>query len=116
MKTLFSTLCVALLACVSLANEPTPAASEPQSVLAAKPEAVIATLPENAPTANASNVCVGESCTTCRSACRDGLFGRTITRSREVTRNVVEAAVVVPTRVVTAPVRVFRTRRGCCCR
>lgn len=106
MKTLFAAFCVACVACVSLANEPTPAAAAPQSVVvanAAEPAGDCAT-------------CTSESCSTCRSACRNGLFGRTITRTREVTRTAVEAAVVVPVRVATAPVRVFRARRGCCCR
>ncbi len=57
--------------------------------------------------------CENGTCTTersCRSSCRQGLFGRTIERTREVTRAVVE----VPVQVVKAPVRVVRARRGCC--
>lgn len=103
MKTLFSALFVACFACVSFANEPTPAAAAPQSVVVADPAAP-------------AEACTAEGCTTCRSSCRNGLFGRTITRTREVTREAVQAVVVVPARVVTAPVRVFRARRGCCCR
>lgn len=62
----------------------------------------------------AETVAVINNCTTessCRSSCRVGFFGRTISRTRTVT----QAAVEVPVRVITAPARVFRARRGCCC-
>lgn len=110
MKTLFAAFCVACVACVSFGNEPTPAAAAPQSVVVAQPAADAPAVADDCAT------CTSESCSTCRSACRNGLFGRTITRTREVTRAAVTAAVVVPVRVAAAPVRCFRARRGCCCR
>lgn len=101
MKTCFSALSIVFVSCVAFAGEPT--AVEPQSVLA-KPAVV-----EAAPAAACTE---GTCCTSssCRSACREGLFGRTIERTRTVTRAVVE----VPVQVVKAPVRAVRTRRGCC--
>lgn len=101
MKTVFAALIVACFACTSFAGEPTPAAAEPQSVVVAAPAPAV--------TACETGNCCTES--SCRQSCRHGLFGRTIERTRTVTRAVVE----VPVRVVTAPVRVFRARRGCCC-
>lgn len=100
MKTCFYALTVLFFGCTAFGGEPTPA--EPKSVVA--PEAAVA-----AADCGAGNVCTSSSC---RSSCRNGLFGRTIERTRTVTRAVVE----VPVQVVTAPVRVFRARRGCCCR
>jgi hypothetical protein len=104
MKTCLFALLVAVCACVSFAGEPTPAAAEPQSVVVGAPAAAAPA------TACAAGTCCTEQ--SCRSSCRQGLFGRTIERTRSVTRAVVE----VPVQVVTAPVRVFRARRGCCCR
>jgi hypothetical protein len=107
MKTCLFALLVAFCACASFAGEPTPAA--PQSVLTAAPAAAEPIVAEPA-TACANGTCTTER--SCRSSCRQGLFGRTIERTREVTRAVVE----VPVQVVATPVRVFRARRGCCCR
>ena len=85
-----------------------------QSVLQ-QPADALATAPETPfVSAPAVAVCATGNCTTersSRSSCRAGLFCRTIERTRTVTRAVVE----VPVKVVTAPVRVFRARRGCCC-
>lgn len=103
MKTCITTLFCALCACVAVAGE---APSEPKSVLAAAPAPVAAV-----------EACDSGACGTCctssdsRHSCRQGLFGRTIERTRTVTRAVVE----VPVRVVAAPARVFRARRACCC-
>jgi len=101
MKTCFTALSIVFVSCVAFAGEPTVA--EPQSVLA--PKASV----EAAPAATCTN---GTCCTSssCRSASREGLFGRTVERTRKVTRAVVE----VPVQVVAAPVRAVRVRRGCC--
>lgn len=89
-------------------------AGEPASVLQQPTPATITETPaiETAASACAEGQCCTES--SCRSSCRNGLFGRTIERTRTVTRAVVE----VPVRVVAAPVRVFRAGRcnRCCCR
>ena len=81
-------------------------------------ESVLVNAPEPTPVvvaapANACNACAQGTCwaaSSRRSTCRPGLFGRTIERNRTVTRAVVE----VPVKVVTAPARAVRVRRGCC--
>lgn len=84
---------------------------ELQSVMqptpAIAPMSAPAVVAESVPACN-NGTCCSES--TCRSSCRDGLFGRTIERTRTVTR----AVVAVPAQVIAAPVRVFRSARGCC--
>jgi hypothetical protein len=109
MKSCVAAIVLAFVSSVVLAGD----AGEPQSVLKQAPEA--ATIVAAAPaTACANGTCCTES--SCRSSCREGLFGRTIEKTRTVTRAVVE----VPVRVVAAPVRVIRAGRGCrgscCCR
>lgn len=100
---------IALVLCVCGSVRGEDAANSPPSVLNHGQSAVAApTVATEAP------ACANGTCRTersCRSSCREGLFGRTIERTREVTRAVVE----VPVQVATAPVRVFRARRGCCC-
>lgn len=105
MKTLFTALFVAFAACVSLANEPTPVAAVPQSVVVADAVPAVSV---------PADCCSTESCAVCQCRCRNGLFGHTVARTRAVTRTAVRAAVVVPLRVVAAPFRCFRARRGCC--
>lgn len=112
MKSFVFALFVVFCACTAFAGEPTLATGEPQSVVVSAPAAV-----EAAPASacDGGNCCSGANCTTersCRSSCRPGLFGRTIERTRAVTRTAVE----VPVRVVAAPVRALRGRCGCCCR
>lgn len=110
MKSLFAAFVLSFVAFVA----PVSAGEGPQSVLqqptpAAAP-ADAAMVAVAAPCGDCANgVCCAESSS--RSSCRAGLFGRTIERTRTVTRAVVE----VPVKVVTAPVRVVRARRGCCC-
>ncbi len=109
MKSCFAAVVLAFVSSVSFAGD----AGEPQSVLVQPAAAAPAVAAEAAP-ACANGTCCTES--SCRSSCRNGLFGRTIEKTRTVTRAVVE----VPVRVVTAPARVIRTRscrgpRGCCC-
>lgn len=103
MKSCFAAVVLAFVSSVAFAGD----AGEPKSVLVqpAAP-AVVAAAP-----ACAEGTCCTES--SCRSSCRAGLFGRTIERTRTVTRAVVE----VPVRVVAAPARAVRARgyRGCCC-
>jgi len=106
MKSCFAAVVLAFVSSVTLAGD----AGEPKSVLVqpAAPAVVADAAPDCA-----NGTCCTES--SCRSSCRAGLFGRTIERTRTVTRAVVE----VPVRVVTAPSRVVRARgcRGsCCCR
>lgn len=88
-------------------------AGEPQSVLTQPVPAAEPAVAEPAVIVAAAPVCADGTCCTessCRSSCRDGLFGRTVERTRKVTRTVV----AVPVQVVTAPVRAVR---GCrCCR
>jgi len=101
MKSCFAAVALAFVSSVVLAGD----AGEPQSVLqqsAAAPVVVAEATPSCA-----NGVCRTES--TCRGSCRAGLFGRTIERTRTVTR----AAVEVPVQVVTAPVRVVRAGRAC---
>jgi hypothetical protein len=109
MKSCFFAAVFAVVSSVVLAGD----AGEPQSVLTQPAQAAApAVIVESAP-ACADGTCCTES--SCRSSCRAGLFGRTIERTRTVTRSVVE----VPVRVVTAPVRVIRARgcrSGSCCR
>lgn len=106
MKSCFVAVALAFVSSVVLAGD----AGEPQSVLAQPTPAVVA---DSAP-ACANGSCCTES--SCRSSCRAGLFGRTIEKTRTVTRAVVE----VPVQVVTAPVRAVRACRSCrgcrCCR
>lgn len=108
MKSCFTAVVLAFVSSVVLAGD----AGEPQSVLK-QPAAEPAVVVESAP-ACANGTCRTES--TCRGSCRAGLFGRTIERTRTVTRAVVE----VPVQVVAAPVRVIRAGRACrgscCCR
>lgn len=72
------------------------------------------TTPATAPeiTTSAAATCANGTCCTeksCRSSCRQGLFGRTVERTREVTR----AVVAVPVQAAGVPVRTIRAR---CCR
>lgn len=99
MRSYLFAILVAFCVAPAFAQEPTvPAAQAPQSVLVAPPQD--------------SGNCTGETCTTCRRSCRQGLFGRTIDRTVTASRAVVAA----PVRVATAPFRRIRARRGCCCR
>jgi hypothetical protein len=99
MKSCFVAVVLAFVSSVAFAGD----AGEPQSVLKQPTPAVVA-----APAADcAEGTCCTES--SCRSSCRAGLFGRTVERTRTVTRAVVE----VPVRVVTAPARVVRAGRAC---
>ncbi|NDD52588.1 hypothetical protein EBZ39_01700 [bacterium] len=102
MKSCFAAVVLAFVSSVAFAGD----AGEPKSVLVQPAAPAIAAEP-----ACANGTCCTES--SCRGACRAGLFGRTIERTRTVTSAVVE----VPVRVVTAPARVVRARgcRGCCC-
>lgn len=104
MKSCFAAVVLAFVSSVAFAGD----AGEPKSVLVQPAAPVV--VAEAAP-ACANGTCCTES--SCRSSCRAGAFGRTIERTRTVTRSVVE----VPVRVVTAPARVVRARacRGCCC-
>lgn len=108
MKSCFAAVVLAFVSSVVLAGD----AGEPQSVLK-QPAAAPAVVAESAP-ACATGTCCTES--SCRSSCRPGLFGRTIERTRTVTRAVVE----VPVQVVAAPARMIRAgracRSSCCCR
>jgi hypothetical protein len=112
---------IALILCVCGAVRGEDAANTTSSVLnhgqpAAVSPTVATVAPAAAPTVVDAQICTNGTCRTersCRSSCREGLFGRTIEKTREVTRAVVE----VPVQVVKAPVRVVRARRGfCCCR
>lgn len=99
MKSCFVAVVLAFVSSVAFAGEPQSVLKQP--VLAAP---AIAAAPA---TACAEGTCCTES--SCRSSCRAGLFGRTVERTRTVTRAVVE----VPVRVVAAPVRVVRAGRAC---
>lgn len=102
MKSCFVAVVLAFVSSVAFAGD----AGEPQSVL--KQPVLAAPAIAAAPaTACAEGTCCTES--SCRSSCRAGLFGRTVERTRTVTRAVVE----VPVRVVAAPVRVVRAGRAC---
>lgn len=96
MKSCFVAVALAFVSSAVLAGD----ASAPQSVLAQPTPAIVA---------DAAPACVNGSC-------RAGLFGRTIEKTRTVTR----AAVEVPAQVVAAPVRAARACRSCrggrCCR
>jgi hypothetical protein len=102
MKTCVASFAFALACACCFAGE------ESVLVNAPEPTTVVAAAPATACTACAQGTCCAESSS--RSTCRPGLFGRTIERTRTVTRAVVE----VPVKVVTAPARAVRVRRGCC--
>ena len=102
MKSCFVAVVLAFVSSVALAGD----AGEPQSVLT-QPVVAAPAIAVEPVTACAEGTCCTES--SCRSSCRPALFGRTIERTRKVTR----ATVAVPVAVVAAPVRVVRAGRAC---
>jgi hypothetical protein len=100
MKSCFAAVVLAFVSSVAFAGD----AGEPKSVLVQPAAPVVV--------ADATPACANGTCRTessCRGSCRAGLFGRTIEKTRTVTRAVVE----VPVAVVAAPVRVVRAGRAC---
>ena len=102
MKTCVASFVFALSCACCLAGE------ESVLVKTSEPTPAVVAAPATDCNACAQGTCCSESSS--RATCRPGLFGRTIERTRTVTRAVVE----VPVKVVTVPARAVRVRRGCC--